>query len=135
MNESEFFLQIFLGNEKLKFLRNGFFHRDLKPENILCSSPDLVKIADFGMCHVFKIVNLGNSYFKIVFCSLILFHYKLINSFSQALPERSEVPHHTLTMSAQGGSKYHSTRITLMLSKIFAFLNTILSCYQKYLAS
>ena len=67
MNESEFFLQIFLGNEKLKFLRNGFSHRDLKPENILCSSPDLVKIADFGMCHVFKIVNLGNSYFKIVF--------------------------------------------------------------------
>ena len=29
--------------------RNGFFHRDLKPENILCSSPDLVKIADFGL--------------------------------------------------------------------------------------
>ena len=51
----------------MNFLRNGFFHRDLKPENILCSSPDLVKIADFGMCHVFKIVNLGNSYFKIVF--------------------------------------------------------------------
>ena len=30
--------------------RNGFFHRDLKPENILCSSPDMVKIADFGLC-------------------------------------------------------------------------------------
>ena len=29
--------------------RNGFFHRDLKPENILCSTPDLVKIADFGL--------------------------------------------------------------------------------------
>jgi len=29
--------------------RNGFFHRDLKPENILCSSPELVKIADFGL--------------------------------------------------------------------------------------
>ena len=29
--------------------RNGFFHRDLKPENILCSSPDMVKIADFGL--------------------------------------------------------------------------------------
>jgi len=29
--------------------RNGFFHRDLKPENILCSTPDNVKIADFGL--------------------------------------------------------------------------------------
>ena len=29
--------------------RNGFFHRDLKPENILCSSPEMVKIADFGL--------------------------------------------------------------------------------------
>ncbi len=29
--------------------RNGFFHRDLKPENILCSTPELVKIADFGL--------------------------------------------------------------------------------------
>ncbi len=26
-----------------------FRHRDLKPENILCSTPDLVKIADFGL--------------------------------------------------------------------------------------
>ena len=40
-------LQIF---QALAYMhRNGFFHRDLKPENILCSSPDMVKIADFGL--------------------------------------------------------------------------------------
>jgi len=40
-------LQIF---QALAYMhRNGFFHRDLKPENILCSTPDLVKIADFGL--------------------------------------------------------------------------------------
>ena len=34
----------------LEFLHSkGIAHRDLKPENILCSSPDLVKIADFGL--------------------------------------------------------------------------------------
>lgn len=40
-------LQIF---QALAYMhRNGFFHRDLKPENILCSTPELVKIADFGL--------------------------------------------------------------------------------------
>ena len=40
-------LQIF---QALAYMhRNGFFHRDLKPENILCSSPEMVKIADFGL--------------------------------------------------------------------------------------
>ena len=40
-------LQIF---QALAYMhRNGFFHRDLKSENILCSSPDMVKIADFGL--------------------------------------------------------------------------------------
>ncbi|XP_076003232.1 serine/threonine-protein kinase MAK-like [Genypterus blacodes] len=29
--------------------KHGYFHRDLKPENLLCMSPQLVKIADFGL--------------------------------------------------------------------------------------
>ena len=69
--------------------RNGFFHRDLKPENILCSSPELVKIADFGIVIFISIISI------IIVVNLILEMFSVMLTlvlsalFSSALPSPS----------------------------------------------
>ena len=35
--------------------RLGFIHRDLKPSNVLMESPELIKVADFGLAKLFRI--------------------------------------------------------------------------------
>ena len=35
--------------------RLGFIHRDLKPSNVLMASPELIKVADFGLAKLFRV--------------------------------------------------------------------------------
>ncbi|RAL06075.1 putative serine/threonine protein kinase [Aspergillus ibericus CBS 121593] len=41
----------------------GTAHLDIKPENLLITSDSVLKIADFGACHVFRDPNMGPKHF------------------------------------------------------------------------
>lgn len=62
----KYFIQLVSGIEYLH--SRGVSHRDIKPENLLLDDHDNVKISDFGMATLFRLLNLvGKTYYCIIF--------------------------------------------------------------------